>query len=292
MARVSLIKGDDRRVIARRSLDLITDDITRKLAFRRPVIKPNFVSSTKQLASSHVDQIRGILDFLSGIYRDKIVIAEAACYDTQEAFMNFGYMRLLQEYNVELIDLNNGPYETCSIIDRYNKTIAVRLSCLLLDKENFIISAAKMKTHDTVVVTLSVKNIAVGSIVGSDKKTVHQGVRQTNLIIAGLAKRARTDLAVIDGFEGMEGDGPTSGDPVHLGIGIASIDALAADRVACEIMGVDFHDVGYLHYCAEQGVGEADLNKIEVLGERLSDCIRPFKLHSSVNEQYAWKRET
>lgn len=292
MARVSLIKGDDRRVIARRSLDLITDDITRKLAFRRPVIKPNFVSSTKQLASSHVDQIRGILDFLKGIYRDKIVIAEAACYDTQEAFMNFGYVRLLQEYNVELIDLNKGPFETCSIIDRHNKTISVRLSCLLQDKENFIISAAKMKTHDTVVVTLSVKNIAVGSIVGSDKKAVHQGVRQTNLIIAGLAQRTRTDLAVIDGFEGMEGDGPTSGDPVHLGIGIASIDALAADRVACEIMGVDFQDVGYLHYCAEQGMGEADLNKIEVLGERLSDCIRPFKLHGSVNEQYAWKRET
>ena len=292
MARVSLIKGDDRREIARRSLELITDDITRNLAFRRPVIKPNFVSSTRQLASSHVDQIRGILDFLSGIYRDKIAIAEAACYDTQEAFMNFGYMRLLQEYNVELIDLNKGAYETYSIIDRHKKTIAVRVSRLLQNKENFIISAAKMKTHDTVVVTLSVKNIAVGSIVGSDKKAVHQGVGQTNRIIAGLAKRTHADLAVIDGFEGMEGDGPTSGDPVHLGIGIASIDALAADRVACEIMGVDFHDVGYLHYCAEQGVGEADLDKIEVLGERLSDCIRPFKLHRSVNKQYAWKRET
>jgi hypothetical protein len=58
------------------------------------------------------------------------------------------------------------------------------------------------------------------------------------------------------------------------------------------IMGVNFHNVGYLHCCAEQGVGEADLNKIEVFGERLSDCIRPFKLHRSVNEQYSWKSET
>jgi hypothetical protein len=63
MARVSLIKGDDRREIAGRSLDLIADDITRGLASRRPVVKPNFVSSTIQLASSHVEQIRGILDF-------------------------------------------------------------------------------------------------------------------------------------------------------------------------------------------------------------------------------------
>jgi uncharacterized protein (DUF362 family) len=289
MPRVSLIKGDDRRSIARRSLELITDDIKRGLALRRPVIKPNFVSSTRQLASSHVDQIGGILDFLSNMYEGKIIIAEAACYDTHAAYENFGYIRLLKEYNVELVDLNKGTYETYSIIDRHGKTIEVRLSSLLLDKENYVISAAKLKTHDTVVVTLSVKNMAVGSIVGKDKTAVHQGFKQTNLILARLAGRARIDLAVIDGFEGMEGDGPSTGDPVHLGIGIASIDALAADRVACEIMGVNFHDVGYLHYCAEQGMGEADLNKIEVLGERLSDCIRPFKLHRSVNEQYAWK---
>ncbi len=30
-------------------------------------------------------------------------------------------------------------------------------------------------------------------------------------------------------------------------------------------MGVDLHDVGYLHYCAERGLGEADMKKIEVL---------------------------
>ncbi len=102
------------------------------------------------------------------------------------------------------------------------------------------------------------------SILIKDKKTVHQGVKRTNLIIADLARCVQVDLAVIDGFEGMEGDGPTSGDPVHLGIGIASIDALAADRVACEIMGVNFYNVGYLHCCAEQDVGEACLNKIEV----------------------------
>jgi uncharacterized protein (DUF362 family) len=285
-----LIKGDNRRAIARRSLERISDDIQKRLVFRQPVIKPNFVSSTIQLASSHVDQIRGILDFFSSIYRDKIIIAEAACYDTQTAYENFGYMRLLQEYNVDLVDLNEGPYETYSINDRHNK-ILVRLSRLLLDKENYIISAAKLKTHDTVVVTLSIKNMAVGSIVGKDKTAVHQGVKQTNLILARLAGRARPDLAVIDGFEGMEGEGPTRGDPVHPGIGIASVDALAADRVACEVMGVNFHDVGYLHYCAEQGMGEADLNKIEILGERLSDCVRPFRLHRSVNEQYAWKNE-
>jgi uncharacterized protein (DUF362 family) len=290
MSRVSLIKGDNRREIARRSLDLIADDIKRALGSRQPVIKPNFVSSTIQLASSHVDQMRGILDFFSGMYRGKIIIAEAACHDTQEAFKNFGYLRLLDEYPVELVDLNKSLSEVYSFIGRHNEILAVKLSRLLLDKGNYVISAAKLKTHDTVVVTLSIKNMAVGSIIGKDKKAVHQGIGQTNHIIAGLAERVRIDLAVIDGFKGMEGDGPTCGDPVHAGLGIASVDALAADRVTCEVMGVNFHDVGYLHYCAERGMGEAELDRITVLGERLGDCRRPFKLHRSADEQYAWRQ--
>lgn len=287
MSRVSLIKGENRREIARKSLELVSDDIKNGLAYRRPVIKPNFVSPTIQLASSHRDQIRGILDFLSTIYRGTIIIA--GCDEMREAYANFGYAQLLDEYNVELVDLNQCACKTYSIIKADNSVVPVRLSCLLTDKENYIISAAKMKTHDCVVVTLSIKNMAAGCLLGTDKSNIHQGVKQMNMILAELAGRVWPDLAMIDGFEGMEGNGPSLGEPVHLGIGIASIDALAADWVACEIMGVNFDDVGYLHYCAEQCLGEADLSKIEIVGESVKDCIRPFKLHRTVNEQYAWK---
>jgi uncharacterized protein (DUF362 family) len=289
MLRVSLIKGLGRRENVRRSLELIADDITRSMSSRQPVIKPNFVSSTRQLASSHVDQVRGILDFLTTIHRGRVLIAESACNDTIEAYRNFGYARLADEYDVELLDLNKGPSEEVRIGDRDGGPIIVPVSSLLLDRKNYLISAARMKTHDTVVVTLSVKNLAVGSIVGSDKKAVHQGIRQTNLNIAELALRVRPDLAVIDGYEGMEGDGPTGGDPVLLDMAMASTDALAADRIACEIMGVDLRSVGYLQFCAERGLGEADLDRIEVVGARLRDCVRPFRLHHAVQEQYAWK---
>jgi uncharacterized protein (DUF362 family) len=289
MPLVSLIKGHGRRENVRRSLELIAYDIKKGLASRRPIIKPNFVSSTIQLASSHADQVRGILDFLTILYQDKIIIAEAACYDTMKAYRNFGYTHLPDEYNVELVDLNNGPYRTSMITGLDNEPVPVRVSSLLLDKRNYIISAAKMKTHDTVVVTLSVKNIAVGCIAGHDKKAMHQGTRQTNLNIADLAGDVWPDLAIIDGYEGMEGDGPTGGDPVLLDVAMAGTDALATDRVACEVMGVDLRNVGYLYYCAEKGLGEADLDKIEVIGEQVKDCIRPFRLHRSVKEQYAWK---
>ena len=287
--RVAIAKEGGRRENVRRSLELIIDDIERGRASRRPLIKPNFVSSTNQLASSHVDQVRGILDVFTSIYRDKIIIAEAACYDTEAAYNNFGYRRLTDEYNVELRDLNHEPAQTVMVLDRQGRRIPIRVAEMLLHTGYYLISAANMKTHDTVVVTLAIKNLAVGCIVGTDKKSVHQGIVCTNQNIAMLAGLLWPDLSVIDGYEGMEGNGPTQGDPVPLGIALTSTDALAADRVACEIMAVDFHNVGYLHLCAERGLGEADLHKIEILGEPVGECIRPFKLHKSVRDQYAWK---
>ena len=95
-------------------------------------------------------------------------------------------------------------------------------------------------------------------------------------------------MAVIDGLEGMEGDGPTHGSPIHVGVAISSTDPLAADRVACEVMGVDFNKVGYLTYCSEKGLGESDLKRIDLQGDTIRECTRPFRLHNTVKKQYKW----
>jgi uncharacterized protein (DUF362 family) len=288
MKRVSLIKGDDRRNNIRKSLELISDEIKRKIDNRPVIIKPNLVSTTVSLAATHVDQIRGILDFLSEFYKGTVIIAEAAAGNTLEGYRNFGYFELLNKYNVELIDLNMGPFEEITIRDKNNSPISVRVSSLLLDKRNFLISAAKLKTHDTVVVTLSIKNMAMGAIYVHDKMKVHQGIKQININIAELAELVWPDLVVIDGLEGMEGDGPTFGTPLVVGAALSSTDPLAADRIACEIMGVDFNRVGYLYYCSQKGLGEANLENITVIGTNMKECIKPFKLHSTVDKQYKW----
>jgi uncharacterized protein (DUF362 family) len=289
MPTVSIIKGKNRRDNIRSSLECISDDIKRGIIGRQVVMKPNFVSTSIQLAASHVDQMRGILDFFRDFYKGKIIIAEAACGDTQSAFRNFGYYSLLDEYDVELLDLNQDTYKLIQIEDSKGNPFNVKVSSLLLDEDNYLVSTAKLKTHDTVVVTLSIKNMAMGSVLLSDKAKVHQGVRQTNLNIAKLAQYVWPDLSVIDGLVGMEGNGPISGDPIHVGIAIASTDPLAADRVACEIMAIDFLRVGYLYYCEGRRLGDADLSKINVIGETIKECITPFRLHSRVKEQYRWR---
>ena len=61
-----------------------------------------------------------------------------------------------------------------------------------------------------------------------------------NYNIAITAKHLRPcwGVAVIDGFEGMEGNGPVGGDPVVMQIALAGPDYLAVDRVAMETMGI------------------------------------------------------
>ena len=60
-----------------------------------------------------------------------------------------------------------------------------------------------------------------------------------NSIFTTLRPKLHPDLAVIDGFLAMEGNGPTSGTPVEHRVAIASLDWLAADRVGVALMGID-----------------------------------------------------
>jgi uncharacterized protein (DUF362 family) len=176
----------------------------------------------------------------------------------------------------------------------------------MLNPDSYIVSVAKLKTHDRAIVTLSLKNIVFGSPIKdsgfafganrkegakSDKSIVHgSGYRGINYNLFAVGSRLHPNLSVIDGFEGMEGNGPNNGTPVDHRVCIVSTDWLAADRVAVELMGVDFTKIGYLNYCAQSGLGEADLSKIQIIGESLSKHIKPYKMHSSYEKQLVWMK--
>ena len=86
----------------------------------------------------------------------------------------------------------------------------------------------------------------------------------------------------------MEGDGPRLGTAVPHHIAFASTDFLAADRVGLECMGIDPGQVGYLQYCAQMGMGNYDLKKIDVRGTAIASVQRKYKLHTWVKEELHW----
>jgi uncharacterized protein (DUF362 family) len=327
-SKVALIKGPDRYRNITQVLESIAEEI--KLPPDGLLIKPNFVSTTNQLASTHVEGVRALLDFLKPRYGGSITIGEAAgLTHTFEGFRNFGYMPLIEEYGVRLMDLNRDQWVKVEVYDRNLAPLELRLAKTARESP-YRISIGPPKTHDTVIITLSLKNMIMGSLIRdqrvdsstlfnalsrvtpswvkrarfmegvkrevsttllrSDRSAIHQGYPAINLNLYTLAKYLVPHLSIIDGFLGMEGPGPSDGEPVELQMAVASTDFLAADTVGAKVMGYDIDEIGYLYYCKVKGLGAGDLEKIEIVGNaRLEDCIRPFRPHPAYHEQLRWQ---
>lgn len=111
-------------------------------------------------------------------------------------------------------------------------------------------------------------------------------VRVIHLNVAAVAREAWPDLVVIDGWEGMEGNGPIDGDRVALRAAVASADALKADGVTARLMGFRPEEIGYLHYLAREGRGSLGLDGLK--GEEISRVARPFRRHPTYPVQRLW----
>jgi hypothetical protein len=83
---------------------------------------------------------------------------------------------------------------------------------------------------------------------------------------------------VLDATTAMEGMGPAAATPVEMGLLVASADIVAADSVGCHLMGIDPMQARLIRFCAERGVGEMYLSRIAVVGERVEDHARRFRL--------------
>lgn len=87
MSKVALVgkKGRYQNIIG--ALKLVGEDFTGELKVaERPLIKVNFVSDSNQLAATHVDAVRAVLDFLSPLTSQKILVAEASYGNTKKGF--------------------------------------------------------------------------------------------------------------------------------------------------------------------------------------------------------------
>jgi len=301
---VSLVRGESRRTNAYRALKEIDAQIAPELKKKKyVVIKPNNVSAENQLASTHADALRGILDYVAERYKGPVYIAESAADDTMHGFETFRYPRIAAEYRtlqVHLLDLNKeAKYEVLPVLDYDLHLTPVRLAARLFDPDAFIFCAAILKTHNVVVATLSVKNMTLGAPLHfapgersnwNDKRKYHGGVRQTHYDMLLTAQKMRPfwGATLIDGYEGMEGNGPGSGTPVPSRVAIASTDYIAADRVGVEAMGVDARWPGYLLYCWQAGLGQYDLNRIDIAGESLASVRRKYRLHNDIDRELQW----
>jgi uncharacterized protein (DUF362 family) len=284
MIKVSIASSDSRDAGVTRSLELIDSEVD--IPDRPVMVKPNFVTTSNQLAATHVDSTRATLEYLAGKGVTEFVIAVGPAIGTPDSgFDNYGYRDLANDFNIEFMDLNTDDRIPVPAFDDHLNPQTLYMSKRL--SESYVVSVCPMKTHNNVVVTLGLKNILVGTLSGvEEKRKIHKGSKAINLTLAKMAQHVVPDLTVIDGVVGMQGNGPIDGFEMPSNVVVASHHGIAADVVGLQVMGYSLDQVGYLRYAME--LRNLGVDDIQVVGETIDDAKVSYADHKDIEEQLTW----
>ncbi|MFA6714255.1 MAG: DUF362 domain-containing protein [Victivallales bacterium] len=141
------------------------------------------------------------------------------------------------------------------------------LSAFLKDID-LIITLPKLKTHGQMGFTGAVKN-QYGLLPGSLKAEYHYRMKTREWLaefIVDINRAAPVKLAIMDAVFGMEGHGPSGGEPRKIGCLLASADLAALDAVACRLIGIDAAAIPILSAAAGRGFGNIGFDMIKTVG--------------------------
>jgi uncharacterized protein (DUF362 family) len=119
-----------------------------------------------------------------------------------------------------------------------------------------VVDLPLMKTHEFMVYSGAIKNL-FGCVPSNKRIYLHPYLPEVMYRLYTLFK---PQLTIIDARTGIEGNGPTKGKPVKMGLMLTGNDALAIDIVAAKVMMLNWK-ITYLNYIASKvGLQEEDID--------------------------------
>ncbi|WP_339137264.1 MAG: DUF362 domain-containing protein [Candidatus Electrothrix sp. GW3-4] len=215
------------------------------------LIKPNLVETLRPPITTPVKLVRCIVTYLQERLKNPIVIGEgcgALDYDTHRCFTELGYTAMARETGVELIDLNEVPYQQYSL-PQCKRWPEFYLPDIAAD--SFLLSVPVLKAHTLAGVTLTMKNMMglappahyhQGG--GWKKAAFHKRVHEA---VADLNRYRSPDFTLLDATVGMAKAhlwGPICDPPVNKLV--AGFDPVAIDSYGAALLGKDWRKIGHL----------------------------------------------
>jgi uncharacterized protein (DUF362 family) len=208
----------------------------------------------------------------------------------------WGYGRVAKEVGAKLAGLSDISYKD------YKASLGLAykqyaLPTLMVDEVNKVISVAALKTHSITRVTLTLKNIGIGTPTGRVYGGPRLGLPHEKIaeVITDVCSIVGIDYAIIDGIWGMEGNGPLGGDPVPMDLVIAGPDPVAVDAVGTELMGIPKESIGTTRMAKDYGIGTYEGTKVKVVGDSFEKILRQFdpvpkkfRFPGSFGDVYGW----
>lgn len=222
--------------------------------------------------TTHPEFLRGVIKVIKKITKNIYVGDNPATKELETTMKKNGTYQVCIEENV--IIPNNK--ETTFIKNEEGKIFNNFEVSKVMVECDVLINLPKLKTHGLAYMTIAEKNL-FGLIVGLNKAQWHVKA-QSPLEFAQMLSdlygailntfKEKKLIHIVDGILGLEGDGPgTGGKSRKANIILGSLDGIALDRVACEIVGLN-HQKFITNIVANRNkLGENDLNKITILGD-------------------------
>lgn len=200
------------------------------------LIKPNFLTAAtpEEAVLTHPAIIRAAVEYVLEKGARALVADSPAVGSFNKLVRDNGVTEALAGLDVEC-----RPFKNTVLYDIGHPFGKIEIAREVFDAD-FIINLPKLKTHNSMLLTLGVKN-TFGCIVGLRKPEWHlrTGVETDRFaeLIVLIHKAVNPFITILDGILAMEGEGPgKSGRPRHLGILMGSNNAFALDRTVCEML--------------------------------------------------------
>jgi len=198
--------------------------------------------------------------------------------DTEAALVESRLAEALIEAKLDFADLNYQESRFVANAGR-NSILPGFYFPQSVAEADLIVSMPKLKTHHWVGITVSMKNLygtLPGNKYGWPKNVLHHaGIPQTVVDINASLPAA---IAVVDGIECMEGDGPILGTSKQMGLVLVGADRLAVDATCARIIGIEPAAVEYMQIAHQAGMGQMSDHLITQRGEKWGPLFSPFKV--------------
>ncbi|MEN6466575.1 MAG: DUF362 domain-containing protein [Syntrophaceae bacterium] len=256
--------------------------------YSQVLIKPNFLTAATpdEAVLTHPAVIRAAVEYVLEKGARALVADSPAVGSFNKLLRDNGVTEALAGLDVEC-----RPFKNTVLHDIGHPFGKIEIAKEVFDAD-FIINLPKLKTHNSMLLTLGVKN-TFGCIVGLRKPEWHlrTGVETERFaeLLVRIHKAVNPFITVLDGILAMEGEGPgKSGKPRQLGILMGSNNAFALDRVVCTMLGVrpealfTCNAASRLGFLAEETAVDAEGQLPRVEGFELPEIIplvfgpRPF----------------
>lgn len=198
-------------------------------------------------------------------------------FGPEDEFSMTGFRSVCGELGVPLVNLRESGFVKVALNGAVLKSVFIARPVLEADA---VVNLPKLKTHSLTAFTGAVKNM-YGVIPSGLRLEYHRRFPRNDVfsqMLVDVFSAAPPGLSVMDAVVGMEGEGPSSGIPRRLGLVMAGRDAVAVDAVASRIVGIGPLQVFTTSVAASRSLGVGDLQRIEILGERIQNVeLRDFR---------------